>query len=47
MLRVIAGHEYRALLDAIRLRDPREASRLMREHLAQLELQFTPSMCQI
>jgi len=36
--------EHRALLDAIRLRDPREASRLMREHLEQLEqqLQFTP-----
>ena len=36
--------EHRALLDAIRLRDPREASRLMHEHLAQLEsqLQFTP-----
>lgn len=36
--------EHRALLDAIRLRDPREATRLMREHLVQLEsqLQFTP-----
>jgi DNA-binding GntR family transcriptional regulator len=36
--------EHRALLDAIRLRDPREASRLMHEHLTQLEsqLQFTP-----
>ena len=36
--------EHRALLDAIRLRDPREASRLMREHLVQLEsqLRFTP-----
>lgn len=36
--------EHRALLDAIRLRDPREASHLMREHLVQLEsqLRFTP-----
>lgn len=36
--------EHRALLDAIRLRDQREAVRLMGEHLAQLEsqLQFTP-----
>ena len=36
--------EHRALLDAIRLRDQREASRLMREHLLQLEsqLRFTP-----
>jgi DNA-binding GntR family transcriptional regulator len=35
--------EHRALLDAIRLRDKREATRLMREHLAQLQgqLQFT------
>jgi DNA-binding GntR family transcriptional regulator len=35
--------EHRALLDAIRLRDAREAARLMGEHLAQLEsqLQFT------
>jgi DNA-binding GntR family transcriptional regulator len=32
--------EHRALLDAIRLRDPREAARLMREHLAQLESQL-------
>ena len=36
--------EHRALLDAIRLRDPREAARLMHEHLQRLEsqLQFTP-----
>jgi DNA-binding GntR family transcriptional regulator len=35
--------EHRALLDAIRLKDPVEAARLMREHLDQLEsqLQFT------
>lgn len=35
--------EHRALLDAIRLREPREATRLMRKHLNQLEsqLQFT------
>jgi DNA-binding GntR family transcriptional regulator len=35
--------EHRALLDAIRLRDKRESSRLMREHLDRLEsqLQFT------
>jgi DNA-binding GntR family transcriptional regulator len=32
--------EHRALLDAIRLRDPREAARLMREHLEQLESQL-------
>jgi DNA-binding GntR family transcriptional regulator len=32
--------EHRALLDAIRLRDPREAARLMREHLSQLESQL-------
>jgi len=32
--------EHRALLDAIRLRDKREAARLMREHLAQLETQL-------
>lgn len=35
--------EHRALLDAIRLRDAKEAARLMQEHLNQLEsqLQFT------
>ena len=32
--------EHRALLDAIRLRDPREGARLMREHLALLEQQL-------
>lgn len=32
--------EHRALLDAIRLRDAKEAARLMREHLAQLEAQL-------
>ena len=32
--------EHRALLDAIRLRDAREAARLMGEHLAQLETQL-------
>ncbi len=32
--------EHRALLDAIRLRDAREAARLMRLHLAQLEAQL-------
>jgi DNA-binding GntR family transcriptional regulator len=32
--------EHRALLDAIRLRDKREAARLMREHLGQLETQL-------
>lgn len=32
--------EHRALLDAIRLRDPREAARLMREHLGRLESQL-------
>jgi len=37
--------EHRALLDAIRLRDSREAARLMREHLVMLEqqLQFKES----
>ena len=35
-----ACHEHRALLDAIRLRDSREAARLMREHLVQLESQL-------
>ncbi len=37
--------EHRALLDAIRLRDPREAARLMVDHLQRLEaqLQFTPA----
>ncbi len=33
--------EHRALLDAIRLRDSKEAARLMREHLSQLESQLT------
>jgi DNA-binding GntR family transcriptional regulator len=33
--------EHRALLDAIRLRDPKEAARLMRDHLSQLESQLT------
>ncbi len=32
--------EHRALLDAIRLRDPLEAGRRMREHLARLEAQL-------
>ena len=32
--------EHRALLDAIRLRDPREAARLMHSHLQQLESQL-------
>jgi DNA-binding GntR family transcriptional regulator len=32
--------EHRALLDAIRLRDPREAARLMQAHLEQLESQL-------
>jgi len=32
--------EHRALLDAIRLRDPREAARLMRDHLTRLESQL-------
>ncbi|WP_372659835.1 FCD domain-containing protein, partial [Hydrogenophaga sp.] len=37
--------EHRALLAAIRLRDPREAARLMREHLDHLEsqLRFAPA----
>ncbi len=35
-----ACREHRALLDAIRLRDPREARRLMLGHLAQLESQL-------
>jgi DNA-binding GntR family transcriptional regulator len=37
--------EHRALLSAIKLRDPREAARLMREHLERLEsqLSFAPS----
>lgn len=32
--------DHRALLDAIRLRDPREAARIMRAHLQQLESQL-------
>jgi DNA-binding GntR family transcriptional regulator len=41
--------EHRALLDAIRLRDLREAVRLMGEHLTQLEsqLQFTPPSTEV
>jgi hypothetical protein len=37
--------EHRALLSAIKLRDPREAARLMREHLERLEsqLSFAPT----
>ena len=37
--------DHRALLDAIRLRDTREAGRRMQDHLSQLEsqLQFTPA----
>jgi DNA-binding GntR family transcriptional regulator len=37
--------EHRSLLDAIRLRDAREAARLMEDHLAKLEarLEFGPS----
>jgi DNA-binding GntR family transcriptional regulator len=35
-----ACQEHRALLDAIRLRDATEATRLMHEHLAQLETQL-------
>lgn len=38
--------EHRALLDAIRLRDQREAARLMREHLDQLETQLNFSDAQ-
>jgi DNA-binding GntR family transcriptional regulator len=40
--------EHRALLDAIRLKDPVEAARLMREHLDQLEsqLQFSTGNAQ-
>ena len=33
-------HEHRALLDAIRLRDPREAAVRMRDHLTRLEAQL-------
>jgi DNA-binding GntR family transcriptional regulator len=47
--------EHRALLSAIKLRDPREAARLMREHLERLESQLsfaaeperTPDLLQI
>ena len=35
-----ACHQHRALLDAIRLRDTVEATRLMHEHLSQLESQL-------
>ena len=39
--------EHRALLDAIRLRDPIEAARLMREHLQQLESQLRFDMPEV
>ena len=44
-----ACQEHRALLDAIRLRDTREAGRLMRAHLDQLESQllFTSSTTEL
>ena len=44
MLSVVGAASRRALIDAIRLRDAREAPRLMLAHLARIEsqLEFTP-----